>query len=201
VALEDPFHAHHHLSFAGPRGLVEAHFRLFTGFGGGVFDEAALAARATWAELDGRPIRLLGPEDELLYLATHAANHAFLRLSWLVDLARFIELAPALDWERMARRASRAGFLTASASALRLVDVVLECPLPEGAQRHFPVSAVRRWVDDRLFTPEALLSGRLATDRLGSFLARLWLVDTPAHGLRHVLEGARRADRRSRAER
>ncbi len=197
-ALEDPFEEHHHLAYAGPRGLVEVHFRLFLGFGGGVFDDAGLLARARVEALAGRRIRLLSPEDEFLYLATHAANHAFLRLSWLVDLQRYLALAPGLDFGLMAERARRAGFHTAVTTAFALVERVLHTPLPSAALRHFPTRDSRA-LDAWLFSPERLASAELSDHPLAAFLLRLWLVDSPAHGVRHLVEGARRALRRREA--
>lgn len=85
-SLGDVFDDHHHLSFSGPRGLVEVHFRLISSFGRGLFDDAAIRARAQATSFEGRRVQVLAPEDEFLYLATHAANHAFLRIAWLVDL-------------------------------------------------------------------------------------------------------------------
>ncbi|MBI5478152.1 MAG: nucleotidyltransferase family protein [Deltaproteobacteria bacterium] len=201
MSLADVFEEHHHLSFSGPRGLVEVHFRLFSGFGGAAFDDRALAARSWTGSIDGRPARYLAPEDELVYLATHAANHAFLRASWLVDLQRFLAHHPALDWAEMAARAERAGFRTAVATTLALLERLLEVRLPEAAQRAFPLGRGRRLVDRLAFSPASLDSSALAGHHLGSFLLRLLLVDSAGHGLRHLVDGARRYLRRARAER
>lgn len=198
--LADVFEEHHHLSFAGPAGLVEVHFRLISTLGRGGFDDAALRARARDYVLDGRKARLLDEEDEFLYLATHAANHAFLRVSWLVDLQRYLARASGFDWARMAERTRAAGFHTAVSTALELVQRLLRVSLPEGAQRHFAQSSLRDAVDRRLFSLGAVESARVSDHRLGAFLVRLWLVDSPAHGVRHLLDGARRLIRRIRAE-
>jgi hypothetical protein len=198
AALHDPMEEHHHLAFSGPRGLVEVHFRLFMGFGGGVFDDAGLFSRARTWTLHGRAVRLLGEEDEFLYLATHAANHAFMRLSWLLDLQRYLAVKRDLDFALMATRAHRAGFHTAVTTSLVLLQRVLGASLPPGALRHFPVHALREPADAWLFSRERLASAALSDHWLAAFLLRLWLVDTPAHGLRHLVEGARRSLRRAR---
>jgi hypothetical protein len=199
-SLHDPFEEHHHLSYVGKRGLVEVHFRLFTGFGGGVFDDLSLQARAIASTLDGRAIRLLAPEDEFLYLATHAANHAFLRLSWLVDLQRYLERRPPLDWSLMATRAHAAGFHTAVCTSLQLLELLFKVELPVAARRHFAPHPLHRHADALLFSKERVTSAQLSDHWLAAFLLRLWLVDSPAHGVRHLIEGARRYLRRSRSE-
>lgn len=198
--IDDVFEEHHHLSFTGPAGLVEVHFRLITTLGRGGFDDGSVLVRARGWTLDGREVRLLAAEDELLYLATHAANHAFLRASWLLDLQRYLARTEGFAWATMARRARDAGFHTAVATALELVERLLRVSLPADARQHFEVRRLRRAVDRRLFSGALVESAALSDHRLGSFLVRLWLVDSPAHGVRHVVDGARRLIRRARAE-
>lgn len=196
-SLGDVFDDHHHLSFAGPPGLVEVHFRLISTFGRGLFDDAAIRARAVGADFEGRRVRLLSPEDEFLYLSTHAANHAFLRVAWLVDLQQFLRLHPALDWPAMAARAADAGFTQAVTVTLRLLERLLDVPVPEAAWRAFPGRRLRGALDARLFTPAALESASWSSHRLGSFVARLWLVDSPRRGASHVIDGVKRYARRT----
>lgn len=193
VALSDPFEEHHHVSFSGSGGLVEVHFRLFSGFGGGAYDERAIRTRLRKAIIDGRTVHLLAPEDEFLYLATHAANHALLRLSWLYDLDRYLVRESPLDWGLMAKRARAAGFHRAVSVALAVLTRLFGTVLPAAAQRHF---AAESPMDGWLFSSERVNSAQLAADPLASFLMRLWLVDSPAFGVRHVLDGARRWLRR-----
>lgn len=198
--LKDVFEEHHHLSFSGRAGLVEVHFRLFTGFGGGVFEDRGLWARSTLATLDGRQVRYLAPEDEFIYLAIHAANHAYLRVSWLVDLERFLATQRPLDWSAAARRAQEAGFSRALAVTLAVLEQALELRLPQGARALAASLPALAPLDRELFSPARLAGARLAEGRLGNFLVRLWLVDGPRYGLRHLLDGARRSLRRGRRE-
>lgn len=192
-SLHDPLEEHHHLAYVGRRGgLVEVHFRLFHGLGGAVFDDEALQARAVGSKLDGRPVRLLAPEDEFVYLATHAANHAFLRLSWLVDLQRYLERCPPLDWSLMATRAHKAGFHRAVCTTLRVLEVVLEVELPPAARRHFTVQRLHASATAWLFSARHITSAKFAEHWLGAFLLRLWLVDSPAAKARYLVAGAHR---------
>jgi hypothetical protein len=198
-SLGDVFDDHHHLSFAGPPGLVEVHFRLISTLGRGLFDDAAVRARSVMTDFEGRRVRLLSPEDEFLYLATHAANHAFLRVAWLVDLQQFLRRYAALDWTEMAARAADAGFTQAVTVTLRLLERLLDVPVPGVAWRAFPGRRLRGALDARLFTPAALESASWSSHRLGSFVARLWLVDSARHGASHVIDGVKRYARRTLA--
>lgn len=197
--LHDVFEEHHHRAWQGPPGLVEVHFRLFSGFGGRGFDERGLQARTRLATLEGRPVRHLAPDDELLYLATHAANHAFLRLSWLVDLLRFVERHPALDWAAVAARARAAGFTAPLATALALTERLFDLQLPEAARRALPRPAWRRALDARLYSDARLVSAVWSQEKGPAILLRLYLVDTSGQAARELLSGARRWLRRRRS--
>lgn len=196
--VEEIFEEHHHRPWSGPAGLVELHFRLFSGFGGGVFDDRQIRARTTPGKLEGREVRWLSPEDEFLYLATHVANHAFLRISWLVDLARYLDFAPLLDWAVMRERALATGFAVPVTAALDSLERLLEVPIPLAARAAFPTSPLRRRVDARLFSSERLIDARWSNAPLSSFLLRLYLVDSPGQGARYLLDGAKRYLRQRR---
>lgn len=201
TSLGDVLDDHHHVAFQGAAGLVEVHFRLTSSFGRGTFDDDAVRSRLIELSFEGRPVRLLGREDEFLYLATHAANHAFLRASWLVDLARFFELHPGLDFEAIAQRAADAGFLHAVSISLRLLERLLHVEFPAQARRAFPRRRVRGLVDATVFRTPNLETGLVGSSKLGSFAARLWMVDSLGHGARHVVDGMMRAVRREWSKR
>ena len=159
-----------HRPWSGPAGLVELHFRLFSGFGGHVFDDRRVHERTTLGTLDGRQVRWLSGEDEFLYLATHVANHGFLRISWLVDLERYLRFAPALDWRLMRERSREAGFEVPVTTALDVLERLLQVNLPRAAREAFPSSLVRRQLDARLFSGERVIDARWSNDPLASFL-------------------------------
>lgn len=198
-SLQDVFEEHHHVAFSGPAGLVEVHFRLFSGFGGGVFDDAGIRSRLREGELQGRKVRWLSPEDEFVYLATHAANHAFLRASWLVDLERYLRLERPLDWPTMDRWCREAGFHDAVATALWVLRHHLCVALPSESAGFFRLGRVKRAVAAALFSAGHLEAADLSSHRLWSFGLRLALVDSPRHGLRHGTDGVRRLVRQLRA--
>lgn len=74
---------HLHLYQEGAPPL-ELHFHAYRGFGE-ILAAPPLLARSE-AVAGFAAIRALAPDDELLYLAVHAAAHRFSRLGWLYDL-------------------------------------------------------------------------------------------------------------------
>ena len=106
---------HHHLHLCRPGAPdVELHFRALVGFGGTLPAEDLLG-RTSSSEFLGRPVRLLAPEDEALYLAVHAAGHGLARLLWLVDLKGLLAMHPGLDWGAVVARARGCGLRRAAA--------------------------------------------------------------------------------------
>lgn len=138
---------HHHLHLRRPPGPdVELHFRAHSAFG--IFPEAEPWARAVaWRTARGTPVAVLAPEDELVYLAVHAAGHLFQRAGWLFDVWLLLERHPALDWAAVADRARAYGCRRALAYAL-LALRELGAPVPPGP--HLALGARRRRLADRL---------------------------------------------------
>lgn len=196
--IRDEWTEHHHRAWVGTLGLVEVHFRLFSGWGADGFDDAAIRARTWSSTLDGRAVRFLCPEDECVYLAVHAANHGFLRLSWLYDVSIFIERHPQLDWAAMARQAQAAGHFVAVAATLQVVTEIFQRPLSAIARTAFALGPIRQRLLPRLLSPGRVRDSVWSTHRLGNFLLRLAMVDSAGQGARHLLEGSLRALRQVR---
>ena len=95
---------HHHLHLARPGAPdLELHFHAYRGFGVTLRTEA-LAHRSVPVEGFAR-LRVPSAEDELVYLAVHAASHRFGRLSWLYDMRLVVERMSPDTMELAARRA------------------------------------------------------------------------------------------------
>ncbi len=195
ASLGDVLEEHHHQAFSGPAGLVEVHFRLFAGFGMATYDDHAVQSRAWPAQLDRRAVRYLSAEDEFLYLAVHAANHAFLRASWLVDLQRFAAKS-APQWNRVAELAKQVGFTVPYAAALDVLQLAFDGPLSDQTRRTAGHQHLRHLVHERLFSADHLAAADFAEGRVAPYFIRIWLVDSPARGLAQLLGGVRRLARR-----
>lgn len=115
---------HHHVALtrAGAPDL-ELHFHAYQGFGVTLRTEALAADSVA---LPGfHTLRVPAPEDELVYLAVHAAAHRFGRLAWLHDLRLLVEAMSPEAVEAAATRARARGLARPlSLAGELLVDVL-----------------------------------------------------------------------------
>ncbi len=186
---------HHHVSFSGPAGLVEVHFRATSGFGTEQ-SHTALEPRLRDDVLEGRPVRFLLPEDELVYLALHAAQHLFLRLSWLYDLKLLVARTPSLDWSRVRHLADASGMRTAAFAALHLARMAAGADVPASVLEQLRPPAWQHALVERLFTERELVSARISGNRHLAFLVRSALAQGATRAARHLAEGIARECRR-----
>jgi hypothetical protein len=122
----DPSEAHfrnagHHLHLLHPRApCIELHFHAYRGFGGVLRSEPLLVRSVSISGY--RRVRALAPEDELLYLATHAAGHRFMRLGWLYDLLLLVRRLDDTACATAFARARASGMTRPLALALGLLE-------------------------------------------------------------------------------
>lgn len=181
---------HHHLLLVRPGATdVELHFRAHVGFGGALPAEDLLD-RASSSEFLGKPVRLLAPEDEVLYLAVHAAGHGLGRLLWLVDLKALLALHPGLDWDGVMARARACGLRRAAAFAFSAASD-LGAEIPPEAQA---LSPLRRSAAVR--AASAALGRARPGSTAGSLALNAILADGPLPAARllsvHLFRVARR---------
>ena len=120
------YHYHTILSRSCPP-VIELHFSLSDGFGAVIPAEEFLSRACVYQTKQGISANVLAPEDELLYLAIHAAGHRFVRLSWLCDIQLLLGRYPNLDWTTVIARARKfkvlAPFLFTCETLRRRLDV------------------------------------------------------------------------------
>jgi len=157
---------------------------------------AALFARAvTLAQPAGAPYRALAPEDALVHLSVHLAEHAFdVRLRWVADLAWLAaRAAPPLDWDAVTARARAAGAAFAVHRALGVAADLLGAAVPPAAARALaPRSALRDAWYDLLVDHRSLRFARVHGARLGDLLLALPSVDHPLDAVRMLAAFAAR---------
>lgn len=193
---EDDYLAHqHHLVYQGKAGLVELHFRPLSAFGTSLERDAVLD-RCTDAELDGRSVRYLSAEDELVYLCLHAAQHLFLRLSWLYDVKLFLEQHPALDVSAAARAAKESGMAAAVYTALFAARTAFRAPVPEALLAGLRPRWWRRALASAAFSEANLVSARLPRTKGPTVVVRTLLSDDLQKMARHAGLGVARFVRR-----
>lgn len=84
-------------------------------------------------EVAGSRLPVLSDEMWLLYLMSHGAGHAWFRLRWLVDIAKFTQQGD-LDWEKTAFMAKKFGLQSILHQSLILANGLLDAPVPPNLQ-------------------------------------------------------------------
>ena len=79
-------------------------------------------------------IRRPRPENMLMYLCAHGARHRWMRLAWLVDLAEFLRVYPAMDWDYILAQSARQRSTRVLLIGLALAHEMLGTALPEAIQ-------------------------------------------------------------------
>jgi len=192
---------HHHLQFRHEgQPPLELHFRARVAFGT-VMPAAGLIARSSAVLASpGRGLRILAPEDEVVYLAVHAAAHGYVRLMWLYDLKLLCrQYASDIDWHTVVERARSLRVLTAVAFTCAMLRERLKVTVPDlpdlrsrGLRHRLARRVQRRVASD---------AGILALDRAGGLAFTSLLCDRPlaaariwGHHASHALK--RRLQRR-----
>ena len=117
---------HHHLHLSHPNALpLELHFHAYRGLGRTLHSEPFIARSRRYIESNLEAIRVLSPEDELVFLSVHGAAHRFVRLGWLFDL-RLLAETLSFDQRMLAfRRATQWGYARPLSFAIGLLIEVL----------------------------------------------------------------------------
>jgi putative nucleotidyltransferase-like protein len=92
----------------GNRNVVEIQWRVVPRFYCVEMDAKEFFPRVQTVEIDGTPLQTLRDEDLVLTLSTHAAKHAWMKLSWTFDIARFSSV-PGIGWSGVRERATTLG--------------------------------------------------------------------------------------------
>ncbi|MDY7226989.1 nucleotidyltransferase family protein [Hyalangium rubrum] len=184
----------HHLEFQGAAGLVELHFRALAGYGQAL-EADALLAHAEEAELEGRRVRYLRAEDELVYLSLHASNHLLQRLSWLFDLKLLVLARPQLSGSRVVEVARDTAFPHLAWYALEAAHRLLGAPVPPEVLAELAPPRWQRLLASRFFSEERLLETRLVKHRAEWAAAKVLLAPRAGpmarYGLWRLREAAR----------
>jgi putative nucleotidyltransferase-like protein len=127
-------------------------------------DAASLWERSVTAELFGRRLRVLGPEDTLLHLAVHRAR-APLRLRWLVDIAELMRRSgAALDVGFLLAQARAIGARTTLSMTLELSERLLGAPVPPALTEGLAIGSLKHGLLERTCGVRAMFASTDADD-------------------------------------
>ena len=170
---------------------------------GATWEATRVLGRASSSSLEGMAVRYLCPEDELVYLARHAANHMLGRVGWLYDLKLHLRAHPTLDWQRVVAVAKEAGMPGPAFYALDAARRLVAAEVPPAALDALAPSRVAVTAARRLFSEEHLVAGYLADHKPLWAAAKVLLADRPSQvvlfAARRLVWNARRAARRASA--
>lgn len=90
---------------AADQMVVELHWGISPRYIGVPAQAGSLWQRLQQIPLAGKPVLVFPPEELLLALCVHGANHCWNRLHWVCDVGEVIRHAPALDWSHVCQLA------------------------------------------------------------------------------------------------
>lgn len=124
--------------FDGPAGknILEVQWAVEPRFYSVYFDMDGVFDRAVKVNVAGQEMKTPFPPDLFLILAVHAAKHAWGRLIWICDLARFMIL-PSMDWDSIASQARNLRVLRIVNCSMLLANRMLGAAIPENAAKWF----------------------------------------------------------------
>ena len=126
------------------RNLVELQWNLLPKFYAIDMNIHELFARSREQEFDGCRARVLGPEDQLIFLSVHAAKHQWARLGMVQDIAALAGLD--LDWDWVIGKARQSGTFRIVLISLQCAQEVLGCRLPRAITNAPEMSAAQTFV-------------------------------------------------------
>jgi hypothetical protein len=175
---------HHHLQLRRDgQPPLELHFRARVGFGTVVPAAELIARSSAVTSVPGRGLRLLALEDEIVYLAVHAAAHGFVRLMWLYDLKLLCRRHTLeIDWSKVVERARNVRTLTAVAFTCEMLRNRLNVKIPDLIELR--PRGLRHSLALRVQQRVARDQGLFALDRVGGLAFTSLLCDRPLAGAR-----------------
>ena len=146
---------------------LDLHWRLLPGYFPAPFDEAELWSRTRSIPWGNARVRILTPEQQLMFLCAHGAKHLWARLGWLCDLARLIQVETGIDWSEVFDLARSSHTTRVVLLGLALANDLIGVELPAAA-------AARADSDPQARVLAATVLARLRADRPASHVATAW---------------------------
>lgn len=180
---------HHHLILKKPEGfVVEVHWALMPAKSPFGLDPAAFLRDArTITTASGIPVSVPSQEHMVLHLSQQNLEDGFSQLRRLVDVDRVIASAADFDWAKLRSESMRMRVQAIVALTLRLCELLLGTPVPEGFLSSLGISAAAR-MHLALLDPLGLVLERRGQRRAVQDLLLLWCLPDRATRLRILKE-------------
>jgi hypothetical protein len=145
-----------------------------------------LASRAVAVSVGGQPLRTFSPEDTLLLLSVHGAKDLWQQLSWVVDIAEFVQAHRAFDWDEVFARARTMRTHRMLAITLLLAVQLFAVPLPPELLRRIQYdseqASIARQIENQL-----LSDAQLGLPAVARFHLRRHMLEGRLEGWRYAL--------------
>jgi Uncharacterised nucleotidyltransferase len=109
-----------------------------------------MSRRAAKVPIGGHDVLTFGAEDTLVLLCVHGSKDFWERISWIADVAGFLERHAELDWDFVFRQASDLKATRMLLLGLALASRVLDAPLPENVRRRVDADSTVLRVGDEI---------------------------------------------------
>jgi hypothetical protein len=140
---------------AGDSLLIEIHYDDILYAGLAARDVEGFWQRARWIDVDGTPVRVMSPEDQLIHLCAHLHYDGAARLNWFSDVALIVrDQGSRLDWQRVVGLARAEEVQVPVYYSLTGVARLLGVHPPAGVLAALRPDRFRRWWHER-YLPEA----------------------------------------------
>lgn len=144
------------------------------------------------APFRGGVIQALPPRELLIVLCAHGTKHAWVQLSWIVDIAQLVRRHADLDWDEVLEYAGSLSCRRACMVGLVLAHSLLQAPVPssivKAARKDWSVLHLVRQVQNVLFR----IDKRVLTS-LEEALFHTYAMERQGQRLRFLLSHARHA--------
>lgn len=123
------------LAFRDPGSWLklDLHWSLLPGYFPSPLSEVELWAGARSTVWGGARVRSLSPEQQLLFLCAHGTKHLWVRLGWLCDLARLVQVERDMNWSEVFEQARQSHTTRMILLGLLLARDLFGVELPAGA--------------------------------------------------------------------
>lgn len=101
-----------------------------------------LAERLVRVSLSGHSIETFAPEDGLPLLCIHGSKDFWERISWIADVAEFVQAHPQLDWDWVIRRTESLRALRMLHLGLALAARFFDLPLTDEIRRRMEADEI-----------------------------------------------------------
>lgn len=138
--------------------LVEVHYDDILNAGLAARDVEGFWQRATMAQVDDIPVKVMSLDDQLIHLCIHAHYHSYTRLNWLSDLAFIVrDHAARIDWERILKTVQVEEAQVGVYYSLYFLERLLGVSAPMGVMAALRPDTFRRRFHERYMPEEKIL--------------------------------------------